>query len=202
MSGRGDPTLSVSCSDKLTRWLQIGLQGALLSLILAEPIRFSSFTITKNVPFSKDALLRCLFGRLQSACKKIELFVGQADVTFDHNKRNDKRPSANSIVWYKYQSSSVQEVAAGGRRLGITKKLKGDPKSRLSISKVELFISFIQTVKSITEVPKRFQDIEKRSYAEVKLLASEYQYNWLQLKKDGFRIWTVKDKALLGFHVT
>lgn len=43
--GRGDPTLSVSCSDKLARWNAVGIQGALLSIFIDEPIRMEMIVI-------------------------------------------------------------------------------------------------------------------------------------------------------------
>ena len=61
--GRGDPTLSMSCSDKLMRWNVMGCQGALLSHFLPRPVLLESFTVSSAV-FSHEALLRALWGRV------------------------------------------------------------------------------------------------------------------------------------------
>ncbi|XP_061678322.1 tRNA-specific adenosine deaminase 1 isoform X2 [Syngnathoides biaculeatus] len=60
--GRGQPTLSLSCSDKLARWVVLGFQGALLSHYLQEALYFSTVVVGK-CPFSHEAMQRALITR-------------------------------------------------------------------------------------------------------------------------------------------
>jgi tRNA-specific adenosine deaminase 1 len=45
--GRGDPTQSMSCSDKIAKWLVLGAQGTLLSLLISQPIYFGYIVVSK-----------------------------------------------------------------------------------------------------------------------------------------------------------
>ena len=63
--GRGDPTRSMSCSDKIMKWNYVGSQGALLDHYLSVPVYFSTITIGGK-EYDMEAVTRALITRLTS----------------------------------------------------------------------------------------------------------------------------------------
>lgn len=57
--GRGDRTLSMSCSDKIMKWCVLGLTSGLLQNFLVEPIYLSSIIIG-NTEFDHASVTRAL----------------------------------------------------------------------------------------------------------------------------------------------
>lgn len=102
--GRGDRTLSVSCSDKLARWTHLGIQGRLLS-ILCQPIYIKHYIFGAGVPYSEESLHRAILNR-NSGCTVLKLEIipefYQSSLNFQSIKTDTKiRPTAGSIVWVK-----------------------------------------------------------------------------------------------------
>lgn len=86
-----EPTMCMSCSDKIARWNILGLASALVAPFLA-PIYLSS-VITEEL-FDAEALERALFKRLKIGCEDLSLDpyklhrvgVYSTDIIFEHSK--------------------------------------------------------------------------------------------------------------------
>ena len=90
--GRGDPTLSMSCSDKIMKWNVLGCQGALLSYFIDLPVYLSSIVIG-SCPYDEASMIRGSYERAVSATLDLANSVSvhspnifQADVLFEHSK--------------------------------------------------------------------------------------------------------------------
>ncbi|XP_034242468.1 tRNA-specific adenosine deaminase 1 [Thrips palmi] len=195
--GRGDPTLSVSCSDKLLRWNCVGIQGALLSQILGSPIYLQSITIGGGCPYSEMALSRAI--KTRAFCESANLPPGyiisspqllQSCIPFPERKKPDApRPCSSSIVWCCVQERP-HEVAVNGHRHGVTKKMQATSAGRLLISKKDLFHQFmVCSQRQVTNV----------TYSESKLGADAYYKAWCSILTATGLVWTKKPKFLKDF---
>lgn len=108
--GKGDRTLSLSCSDKIARWSMVGVQGCMLASLI-DPIYLSSIVFADGTPFNRIAMERALWKRFINAEKIIAVpfRFHQPNILIATNKmkfafiRSDKRinPSSNSIIYTK-----------------------------------------------------------------------------------------------------
>lgn len=202
--GRGVRTLSVSCSDKMAKWIVLGVQGCLLSYLLVEPIYIDSITMARNAPYNRDALVRALYGRFartndesmpskRFTLRVPELYVS-SQVDFPHIRHDNKVPSPTSVAWCAVPIRPL-EVSVNGRRLGVAKKNRSKPSSRLLISKMEILKQFMSLI--CDEDRQKYCNVP---YSALKQeLGQDYHDTWLYLKKFYFLVWSEKPVYLVNF---
>ncbi|XP_039292130.1 tRNA-specific adenosine deaminase 1-like [Nilaparvata lugens] len=187
--GRGDPTLSVSCSDKIARWVALGVQGALLCSLLDKPIYMSSITVGGGGPYSAESMQRALV--LRSGTEQTPLLL-RSNLVFDSSRyimNKDCKPCASAIMWTNVPERSC-EVSARGYRLGAT-KTAGALEKATRVCRRNLYKHFIQIT------GERFV---KSTYAESKQSSTAYSELWSKVKTC-MGSWTEKDPKLVEFTI-
>lgn len=205
--GRGEPTLSISCSDKLAKWNVLGLQGALIYSLLDKPIYYNSMTLCDPQYCNVDAARRAIWERFNSTkfAPEQPFIVNQpviqmsCGIKFKHQKNIDQEPSPGSIVWSKLKKN-LHQVSVNGKLQGATKKKGGN----LKISKIELFRFYLEIVKKFIDKLNLFEaevDFNSLRYCDAKNKSTEYQQVWNDMKKDYFNVWTTKPSEINAFTV-
>uniref|UniRef100_H3CTW5 tRNA-specific adenosine deaminase 1 n=1 Tax=Tetraodon nigroviridis TaxID=99883 RepID=H3CTW5_TETNG len=212
--GRGEPTLSLSCSDKLARWGVLGFQGA-LSHYLQEALYFTS-VVVGACPFSQEVMDRALVTRCSQVSKLPDGFsvrppsIIQASVEFPFSQGQTElrhragqgriSPCGAAISWCNVAERPL-DVTANGYKQGVTKKTLGTEKARSLLCKLELFHSFLSLV-SATEPSARPSSLRApglQTYWDYKQASQSYQQAWQQLRSQAFPLWPRGDRSLLQF---
>lgn len=207
--GRGDPTLSMSCSDKLAKWNVLGIQGALLHRLLDKSIYLDSIILCNgnyaNVAALKRALTSRFDGRLFTIFPNFQRKMPQIavcdDIKIDFQKNDRLEPCPSSIVWCKAHKKA-HEVSVAGRRQGITKKKLITRTARLLISKIEMFRIYIELMEELLEknlIGSSPTNLRQMSYQDVKCLSTDYQKQWNEIKHNMFSDWSEKPSQYKAF---
>ncbi|XP_061628682.1 tRNA-specific adenosine deaminase 1 isoform X2 [Phyllopteryx taeniolatus] len=213
--GRGEPTLSLSCSDKLARWTVLGFQGALLSHYLQKGLYFSTVVIGK-CPFSHEAMQRALITRCSHVSdlpagfsvsapiflqSKLEFPFSQAQTELQHKAgQGCITPCGAAVSWCKVPDQPL-DVTASGVKQGVTKKALGTAKSRSALCKLELFHSFLSVVSSTdaSVLPDSLRRTDLHTYLDYKEASEAYQQAWQLLRNQAFPLWPRSNRDLLLF---
>ena len=119
------------------------MQGALLSHLLAEPLRLTSLTVAP--PCSVAALSRAIVTRVQRLdAKPLRLGVGTGAKFADGPPESadaDARPCTNSIVWAATGEPAEAINGCAGVKLGANRK-KPSPKHRSATCKARMLARF------------------------------------------------------------
>ena len=99
--GRGDPTLSLSCSDKMAKWCHVGFQGSLLAAFFQKPLLPHVILLGGSEKASLGSLRRALFDRFDflSNCKVHKTDVPEFDGKNMFNRGDENRACDAAIFW-------------------------------------------------------------------------------------------------------
>jgi len=146
-----DPTLSMSCSDKILKWTYLGLEGSLLMHFLEKPIYLSSITVEDM--YDSESLHRALITRaddvkelplpfirhkpniwqssknlFQYTKKHVEAEykrkqeMAQVDDPSSNNKKKKKKIKADDKAIYWEKTMKQPEIIINGRKQGASPK--------------------------------------------------------------------------------
>ncbi|XP_035520673.1 tRNA-specific adenosine deaminase 1 [Morone saxatilis] len=203
--GRGEPTLSLSCSDKLARWGVLGFQGALLSHYLQEALYFSTVVVGK-CPYSQEVMHRALVTRCScvsdlpagfSVCPPVLL---QSSLEF---------PFSQGQTELRHQAGQGRISPCGAGRILThiflavgTAQITWNP--ILSILILATFICGPNQIQCEQTSTTRaflylFRRTELQTYWDYKQASQSYQQAWQQLRSQAFPLWPRSDRDLLLF---
>lgn len=116
--GRGSRSQSMSCSDKITLWIHLGVEGSLLSNII-QKLSITTLNIGNS---DLKTCERAFFKRLN-----VEKYDEKIIVHKSSWKQKDSSPSSTSMLWINGRSYELIQ-AKNGRKLGIIEKNRLIPK--------------------------------------------------------------------------
>lgn len=201
--GRGEATISMSCSDKIAKWNALGCLGALISHFVPKPLYLTSIVIGK-CPYSEQCMRRAVYDRISQVKlnEPYRIHTPQlicSHISFQYINTIHKLPSGSSIVWSRLSDDS-HEALANGFKLGATRKQVISATAHSRISKFSLFQEF-KTVQSIRNTDYgRFMGDSVITYRDYKDAAKFYQTAWERLRQSTFYNWILHDRELDRFH--
>jgi tRNA-specific adenosine deaminase 1 len=155
--GRGEATLSMSCSDKMARWGALGVQGALLARFLTEPLRLASLTVASATCAAHLAAAQRAFdGRLAApaaalagtawAMRPPALFAAplpHAQLQLPSASAAQASPCGFSINWLLDGGAAEVLLGTTGRHAGATRATLASPKTRSRLCRAALLQRFL-----------------------------------------------------------
>uniref|UniRef100_A0A182KH29 A to I editase domain-containing protein n=1 Tax=Anopheles christyi TaxID=43041 RepID=A0A182KH29_9DIPT len=180
---QGQRLLTMSCSDKISRWNVLGLQGSLLASII-EPIYLHSIVLGSLL--HPAHMYRAICGRIESAIQGLpppyRLNKPKLALMTSAESRNQTKPPNFSINWIT-NGTEVEIVNSFTGKL-INNNTNTNKMSRLS--KQSFYQRYSTVIAGLPGIP--FREV-KPTYFETKMSVAEYQ----QAKRELFAAFSKED---------
>ncbi|XP_049537319.1 uncharacterized protein LOC125952089 isoform X1 [Anopheles darlingi] len=180
---QGQRLLTMSCSDKISRWNVLGLQGSLLASII-QPIYLHSIVLGSLL--HPAHMYRAICGRIENAIQGLpppyRLNKPKLALMTSAESRNQTKPPNFSINWIT-DCTEVEIVNSFTGKL-INNNTNTSKMSRLS--KQSFYRRYTNVIAQLPHV--RFRDL-KPTYFETKMSVVEYQ----QAKRELFAAFSKED---------
>uniref|UniRef100_A0A182P2A5 A to I editase domain-containing protein n=1 Tax=Anopheles epiroticus TaxID=199890 RepID=A0A182P2A5_9DIPT len=180
---QGQRLLTMSCSDKISRWNVLGLQGSLLASII-EPIYLHSIVLGSLL--HPAHMYRAICGRIESAIQGLpppyRLNKPKLALMTSAESRNQTKPPNFSINWIT-NGTEVEIVNSFTGKL-VNNNTNTNKMSRLS--KQSFYQRYSTVIASLPGIPLREV---KPTYFETKMSVAEYQ----QAKRELFAAFSKED---------
>ncbi|CAF0879386.1 unnamed protein product [Didymodactylos carnosus] len=180
----GERLLTMSCSDKLCRWNFIGLQGALLSMLI-DPIYYTSIIIGSL--YHSVHIRRALYARIERAIEDIPQPFGLrrpfiSGISYPEMRTTSRAPN-HCLIWNCVdQTIEVIETVTG---------LQANRESS-TVSKAALFGHWLKVIKLL----RSDIDVVPNIYCDAKNLCTDYQLAKAEVgkafRKNGLGMWIMK----------
>ncbi|CAF0789358.1 unnamed protein product [Adineta ricciae] len=182
--GKGYQTTSLSCTNKINRWIYQGLEGSLLNQFIISPVKLSGLVIQTTVDLSsvfKDTLMISVKN------------------SFECGPSSERtRPCAMSMAWWKGLDVSTPVVTVDGYPLGQVKRLRHRQEYASPIAKCSLFKLYLELKENLSS-----SSSSVTTYAQAKAFSSNSLRDqfmtkhpgWLQTDSDVFYSFTINSSS-------
>ena len=177
--GRGERTLSLSCSDKMLKWNISGLQGALCSYFLTRKLHLYCFLVSGKL-FNLSSLTRALYTR--AGVDDINKpHIVEVNNVFEFSKSDSRvSPCPDSVVWVGIGEGKFEALTEGHKQ-GWSKKKLSNPKSWSMLCQINLSKKILDLGRdTIVQSFKTYSDLKLNSpsHLNIKISESSILLNW------------------------
>lgn len=179
--GKGFQTTSLSCTNKINRWIYQGLQGSLLQQFISLPIQISTLFVNTNADLSQ------IFHKIE---------VISLNKPFEYGPSNERiRPCPMSIGWWKGLDPSSSVVTVDGYPLGQVQKLRHKQQYANPLAKCSLLKLYLQIMDHLPSSTTTYAQAKALSTNPLTDLFFQEYPQWIRTDPNVFYSFTLQSSS-------